>query len=135
MPPCAPPGSIVYLLPPAFRGEGRAEATVATCDMVRKIALALPGAEETDHFGRPSFRVAGKIFATLWPKEKRAVLKLPADHQVMLCEADPAAFSPARWGKLVWTFVELPRVDRGQLEGLVAIAWREVAPKKRSTLR
>ena len=30
------------------------------------LALALPGAVEADHHGRPSFRVGGKIFATLW---------------------------------------------------------------------
>jgi hypothetical protein len=32
---------------------------------VRELALALPQAEEHDHHGRPSFRVTGKIFATL----------------------------------------------------------------------
>jgi hypothetical protein len=30
----------------------------------RELALALPEAVEQDHHGRPSFRVAGKIFAT-----------------------------------------------------------------------
>jgi hypothetical protein len=34
-------------------------------DEARRLALALPGAVEADHHGRPSFRVAGKIFATL----------------------------------------------------------------------
>ncbi|HJQ58148.1 MAG TPA: MmcQ/YjbR family DNA-binding protein, partial [Vineibacter sp.] len=77
---------------------------MATVALVRKLAMALPGAEEKDHFGRPSFRVGGKIFATLWPAEKRAVLKLPADHQTLLFEAQPDAFSPARWGSIVWTF-------------------------------
>ncbi|MGI8921682.1 MAG: hypothetical protein ACR2HD_08460 [Solirubrobacteraceae bacterium] len=33
---------------------------------VRRLALALPGTIEQDHHGRPSFRVAGRIFATLW---------------------------------------------------------------------
>jgi hypothetical protein len=102
---------------------------MATCEMARRMALALPGAKEKDHFGRPSFRVGGKIFATLWPKEKRAVLKLPADHQTMLFEAQPEAFSPARWGSIVWTFVELPKVDKAQLDGLLAAAWRTAAPK------
>lgn len=104
-------------------------AAVATCEQARTIARALPGVEEKDHFGRPSFRVGGKIFATLWPKEKRAVLKLPADHQTMLFEAQPEAFSPAHWGRIVWTFVELPKVDRQQLDGLLTAAWRGVAPK------
>jgi ubiquinone/menaquinone biosynthesis C-methylase UbiE len=33
---------------------------------VRAVALALPEAIEQEHHGRASFRVAGKIFATLW---------------------------------------------------------------------
>lgn len=102
---------------------------MATCALARQMALALPGVAEKDHFGRPSFRVGGKIFATLWPIEKRAVLKLPADHQTMLFEAQPEAFSPARWGSIVWTFVELPKVDKRQLDGLMTAAWRTVAPK------
>lgn len=102
---------------------------MATCDMARKIALGLPGVAEKDHFGRPSFRVGGKIFATLWPKEKRAVLKLPADHQTILFEAQPETFSPARWGRIVWTTVELPRIDRRQLDGLLTAAWRTTAPR------
>ena len=40
--------------------------TIAT---LRKLALALPGTEEQDHHGRPSFRIEGKIFATLPDKE------------------------------------------------------------------
>lgn len=34
-------------------------------EQLRRIALALPDAIEQDHHGRPSFRVAGKIFADL----------------------------------------------------------------------
>ena len=35
-------------------------------DDARRLALALPEATEQDHHGRPSFRVAGRIFSTLW---------------------------------------------------------------------
>jgi hypothetical protein len=31
----------------------------------RRIALSLPGAEESSHMGAPDFRVGGRIFATL----------------------------------------------------------------------
>ncbi len=44
---------------------------------VRELALALPEVEEYDHWGRPSFRVRGKIFVTFWPDEQLAMLKLP----------------------------------------------------------
>jgi hypothetical protein len=38
------------------------------------LALALPEAVELDHHGRSSFRVAGKIFATLWTRERMNVM-------------------------------------------------------------
>jgi hypothetical protein len=44
----------------------------------RRLALAQPEATEQDHHGRPSFRVAGKIFATLWA-DPAVVAELPAD--------------------------------------------------------
>jgi hypothetical protein len=37
-----------------------------TPDDARQLALGLPEAVEQDHHGRPSFRVGGRIFATLW---------------------------------------------------------------------
>jgi hypothetical protein len=47
---------------------------VTSAEQARRLALALPEAVEQDHHGRPSFRVAGKIFATLW--ERRAPSRL-----------------------------------------------------------
>lgn len=40
-----------------------------TPDDVRRLALALPGATESPHHDRASFRVGTKIFATLAPDE------------------------------------------------------------------
>ena len=40
------------------------EAAVSvSAEQLRRIALALPGASEEDHHGKPSFRVGGRIFA------------------------------------------------------------------------
>ncbi|MBV8820720.1 MAG: MmcQ/YjbR family DNA-binding protein, partial [Acidobacteriaceae bacterium] len=36
-----------------------------TVDDFRRIALSLPGAEESSHMGAADFRVGGRIFATL----------------------------------------------------------------------
>src|SRR5690349_7953723 len=46
----------------------------ARLNQVRKLALALPEAVEQDHFGRPSFRVRGRIFATLPDSEHLNVM-------------------------------------------------------------
>jgi len=96
----------------------------------RKLALSLPEAEEQDHRGRPSFRVRGKIFATLWPDEQRVVVKLPATELAALLGGDPKGFSVNAWSRQGWTNVHLQHVSASQLAALLALAWSTVAPKK-----
>lgn len=97
---------------------------------VRKLALSLPEAEEQDHWGKPSFRVKGKIFATLWVKEKRAVLKLSLDEMDALLEARPTVFQATPWRHQGWTSVDLSRVNPGLFADLLENSWRRVAPKR-----
>ncbi len=99
-------------------------------ETVRELALSLPEAKEQDHRGHPSFRVRGKIFATLWPGKHRAVLKLPLDEQAALVGSEPMAFSLNAWSRQGWTEVNLRQVSAAQFERLLDMAWRGVAPKK-----
>ena len=46
---------------------------------VRDLALALPEAAEADHWGNPSFRVRGRIFATVPDAEHLNVMIDPFD--------------------------------------------------------
>jgi hypothetical protein len=100
-------------------------------DSVRKLALSFPETVEQDHWGRPSFRVKKKIFATLWPVEKRAVLKLSPIDQSIFTDYNPKIFYPIpnAWGKQGWTFVELKKVRKDMFVDALNLAWREVAPK------
>ena len=100
-------------------------------DTVRKLALSYPETDEHDHWGRPSFRVKKKIFATLWPIEKRAVLKLSLVDQSVFTEYNPEIFHPIdnAWGKQGWTFVELKKVRKDMFKDALNLAWKEVAPK------
>ncbi|HEX5689646.1 MAG TPA: MmcQ/YjbR family DNA-binding protein [Roseiflexaceae bacterium] len=102
------------------------------CETVRAQALALPEVEEHEHWGRPSFRVRGKIFATLWPDEQRAMLKLPPPEQAALVLRDAATFwmVPGSWGVRGSTFVELRTVDHADFLEALTTAWRGVAPKR-----
>ena len=102
---------------------------MSNVDSLRGIALSLPEAYEQDHFGGPSFRVVKKIFASCSPEKNRATLKLDRDQQMILFEVRPETFSPAVWGALVWTYVELDRIEDDELEDLLKRAWRQVAPK------
>src|SRR5947207_10175030 len=95
---------------------------------VRKIALAMPQAEEKDHFGHPSFRVRNKIFATVY--DARAVVKLAIADQVALLQMDPKTYSLNPWSHQGWTNVDLKRVTAARFRQLIAAAWRNVAPKR-----
>lgn len=96
----------------------------------RKIALACPEAVEGAHQGHPDFRVGGKIFMTLWPSDRRAVVKLPLADQQALVQMDPEAFSLGGWAHQGWTGVQLARVNAAQLRLLASAAWRNVAPRR-----
>jgi hypothetical protein len=96
---------------------------------MRRLALALPEAEEGEHHGHPDFRVRGKIFATLWPDERRAVLRLGRLEQAALVKAAPMTYSKA-WGATGWTSVELDSVESAEFRDLLTGAWRSVAPKR-----
>lgn len=103
-------------------------------EAARKLALSLPEAEERDHFGSPSFRVKGKIFAqlsSLESGEMRALIKLtPADQAALILSVPETFSSVPQWGHHGWTHVRLAAVDAGWLHSLLLQSWRLVAPKK-----
>jgi len=96
--------------------------TVSTND-ARAAALSLPEAVEQDHHGRPSFRVGGKIFATLWNDERMNVM-LDEGGILTAIDSAPDACEQVWWGKrLAAVGVNLSRVDRQFLEELLMDAW------------
>ncbi|WP_336485264.1 MmcQ/YjbR family DNA-binding protein [Methylobacterium nigriterrae] len=97
---------------------------------VRALALMLPEVVEGAHMGNADFRVGGRIFATLWTEEDRAVLRLAPEHQAMLVESGPDLFSPVpgAWGRRGWTNLDLPDADEEALRGALLAAWRTTAP-------
>ena len=98
----------------------------------RKLALALPEAEEQPHFDKPSFRVRGKIFATLSALDARVTLKLaPADQMALATlNGDAIRAVEGYWGRVGWTEVKLDRTHAEELKGLLLQSWRQVAPKR-----
>jgi hypothetical protein len=97
----------------------------------RKLALELPGTVESAHMGHPDFRVGGKIFATLWPKDGGAMVKLTPDEQEAFVKAAPDVFAPVKgaWGRGGATSVRLARCTRTIARDGLAAAWRGRAPK------
>jgi hypothetical protein len=101
-----------------------------SASQVRELALALPEAVEADHHGRPSFRVAGKIFATLWDKHHLNVMLDEGGIRTAI-ESDPEACNEVWWGKrLAAVRVDLRHVDRRTLASLLEDAWEGKAPRR-----
>jgi hypothetical protein len=96
---------------------------VITTEEARAIALTLDGARERDHHGRPSFRVEGRIFATLWDEQHMNVM-LDEPGILTAVEADPALCSEVWWGKrLAAVRVDLAQADAAALQELLEDAW------------
>ena len=99
-------------------------------EQARQLALALPEAVEQDHHGRPSFRIAGKIFATQWDEDHMNVM---LDEGGILTAVDraPETCEEVWWGKrLAAVRVDLRRVEPAMLANLLADAWETKAPKR-----
>jgi hypothetical protein len=96
---------------------------MTTLAQARALALGLPGAQERDHHGRPSFRVEGRIFATLWDaRHMNVMIDAPGIHTYV--ERDPAVYSEVWWDKrLAAVRVALERVDGDALGALLCEAW------------
>ena len=105
---------------------------MASYDDVRRLALALPEALEVDHFGSPSFRVKGKIFATLGETADRLTLKLDPEDRHNLMAAYPGVIEPVEgyWGRSGWTLVDFAGCGEELVASLLKIAWARVAPKR-----
>jgi hypothetical protein len=111
------------------RGGGAVPGGVTPED-ARRLALALPEAVEADHHGRPSFRVAGRIFASV-PEPGILNVMLGEDEARPIAQEDPAAFELLLWGKRVSGIrVSLDRVSAQILGELLFEAWERRAPRR-----
>jgi hypothetical protein len=105
-------------------------SVVISVDEARKIALELPEATEQDHHGRPSFRVAGKIFATLWDSEHMNVM-LDQPGILTAVQRNPGLCEEVWWGKrLSAVRVDLTGAKAELLADLLADAWEGKAPAR-----
>jgi hypothetical protein len=104
---------------------------MADIDSARSFAMSLPGATEEPHHDMSSFRVAGKIFATVPPDESRLHVFVEEPEISATVAEDPGAFEPLLWGKAVRGLrVLLAAAPAERVEELLAEAWRRRAPKR-----
>ncbi len=99
-------------------------------EQARSLALGLPEAVEQDHHGRPSFRVGGKIFATLWDEDHMNAMLDESGIRTAV-QREPEAYEELWWGKrLRAVSVNLGRADTNLVADLLADAWEHKAPRR-----
>jgi hypothetical protein len=101
---------------------------MATMRSVRSVALSLPSSTEEDHHGMASFRVGGKIFATV---PDAAHLRVMVDEQEAraACAEAPRSCELLFWGqRLAGVVIEVRTMPAPLLRELLEEAWRRKAP-------
>jgi len=99
---------------------------------IRRTCLALPETIEVEAWGRPTFRVASKMFAifTLQAGEYLFVFR-PDSYERPALTADPRVRLPKWWGSRGWLGLVLDDdTDHGEIAELAETSYRQVAPKR-----
>ena len=101
----------------------------AVLPRLRKLCLALPGAEETENFGHPFFRFKGKPFCIFHgPDQGHTIaIKVAKTEQGMFLE-DPRFIRTPYIGQHGWVSLKIAeRLDWEEVEELVKGSYRLVA--------
>ncbi|MFC9126412.1 MmcQ/YjbR family DNA-binding protein [Streptomyces sp. NPDC057099] len=99
---------------------------------VRRIALSLPDTTEKIAWSMPTFRVAGKMFATLPEDETSVAVRCPKVERDELVLAEPKKFWIAdHEASFAWVRARLDALeDEGELRVVLADSWRQAAPNR-----
>jgi hypothetical protein len=99
-----------------------------TVEDARSMALSLPNVTEQDHHGMASFRIGGKIFATV-PDEQYLRVMVDEDEIHAAVSENPAVFRELYWGtRLACLVVDLAGASPQQVRELLNEAWLRKAP-------
>lgn len=99
-------------------------------ELARRFALALPEATEQPHFELSSFRVRGRIFATVPPGGLTLRIFVEEEQARAAVAGAPAVHAQLWWGrKLAGVEVALAGADPAEVRELLADAYRRRAPR------
>jgi hypothetical protein len=97
---------------------------------VRNHALSLPEATEEPHFNYTSFRIRGKIFATMPPEEEHLHVFLGPELRAAALDTWPSFLEELKWGKkILGVRVSLDLATPAVVKQLLSQAWQGKAPK------
>jgi hypothetical protein len=95
---------------------------------VRRLATSLPNVTEEPHFHFTSFRIGGRIFATLPPGAAFLHVFVPEEERVLAVAAHPEVCEILHWGKrLVGVRIDLPDAGDELVAALVRAAYDDKA--------
>jgi hypothetical protein len=100
-------------------------------DAVRRFALSLPSATEEPHFHYTSFRIDGKIFATMPPSNDILHVFAPEEDREVAIAAHPGTCETLHWGKkVVGVKIDLKMASRELVEDLLRAAYDSKSKKR-----
>ena len=107
---------------------------MADWDTVREIARKLPGAEESTTYGKPAFKVKGKLFAWVSPDdaaEEALALRVDPGELPLLLETAPDRYfqTPHYHGHPI-LLVRMDQIERQELGERIEDSWLLRAPKR-----
>ena len=103
--------------------------------MVRKIALGLPGVEESTAWGAPALKVRGQWIAVI-PTHKSVepdslAVRVDFERRAELLESAPDVYYVKdHYQNSPVVLVRMARIKSDALEGLLRMAWQAAAEKK-----
>ena len=101
-------------------------------EQFRRIAMGLEGVVEGSHMKHPDFRVHGKIFASIYPDNRRGMVRLTPDLQRDYVRQYPGMFEAASgaWGRQGCTTVNFAVAEAEIVRAAMTHAWRSSAKTK-----
>lgn len=114
----------------AKRKTARAKPGVSLAT-VRRLCLALPGAEEGTSYGTLAWKVKGKLFVRVHQNGEDVVVKVDFDERDFLMKGNPKAFHITdHYTNYEMMLVRLSAVRDAELRELIEASWRRSAPKR-----
>jgi hypothetical protein len=102
-------------------------------ESARSFALSLPATTEEPHFDMASFRVRGKIFATVPPDDGHLHVFVDEGEVHAAMAEDPPAFEPLLRGqRLRGLRIRIAAAPANRIAELLEESWRRKAPARLS---
>lgn len=109
-------------------------------DVVRGMALKLPGVEEGKVYGSPAFKVRGQMFACLAVNREAEpdtlVVRMPFDQREdLIAEKPETYYLVEHYVNYACVLVRLGRVEPDELRDLLGMGWQFMSTTKKREVR